>query len=82
MHSKHQHWKPAFVFRTVLLPRGYNNILPLYLNYLWIIHLVRMQNFFKKLTLLIHFLTLTRMCAYQGVRNVSFSKNIGYVLNE
>ena len=27
-------------------------------------------------------LTRTRMCAYQGVRNVSFSENFAHVLNE
>ena len=35
---------------------------------LGIIHLVRMQN--------------TRTCAHQGVRNVSFSEDFEYVLNE
>ena len=37
-----------------------------------IIHSVGTQNFPKK----------TRMCAYQGVRNVSFPENIGKTLNE
>ena len=42
------------------------------------------QNFQKNL----HFLSLDhiekgrRKCSYQGVRNVSFSENLAYVLNE
>ena len=42
-----------------------------------VIHLVRTQNFSKSYYPLIR----TRMCAYQKVRNVSFSKNFVYVLN-
>ena len=38
-----------------------------------IIHLVRTKNFPKKLTF---------KCAYQGVRNVSFSENFTYVVNK
>ena len=39
------------------------------------IHLVCTKNFLENY----HFLT-SYMCIYQGVRNVSFLKNIGYVL--
>ena len=43
------------------------------------IHLVSTQNFPKNS----HFLPLwyARTCAYQGVRNVSFSENFAYILN-
>ena len=43
------------------------------------IHLVLTQNFPKNW----HFLPpiRTRTCAYQGIRNVSFSENFAYVLN-
>ena len=45
-----------------------------------IIHLIRTLNFPKKE----HFWPLigTRTCAYQGVRNISFSVNFAYVLTE
>ena len=42
-----------------------------------IIHLVRLQNFPKNYTLI-----RIRTCAYQGVRNISFSENFANVLNE
>ena len=29
-----------------------------------------------------HPLLLTRLCAYQGVRNVSFSENFAHIMNE
>ena len=48
--------------------------------FLWIMYLVRTQNFPK--TNISDPLIHTRMCAYQGVRNVSFSENFAYVLNE
>ena len=44
-----------------------------------VIHEVRTQNFPK--TNISNPLILTRTCAYQGVRNVSFSENFAYVLN-
>ena len=47
---------------------------------LGIIHLVRTQNFSK--TTISHPLIRTLTFAYQGVRNVSFSENFAYVLNE
>ena len=45
-----------------------------------IIHLVHRPNFPKNY----HFLPLihTRMCAYQGVSNVSFLENFAHVVNE
>ena len=49
-------------------------------NELRVIHLVRTQNFLK--TNVSYPLIHTRTCAYQGVRNVSFSENFAYVLNE
>ena len=50
---------------------------------LWyeVIHSVHTQDFPKNS----HFLhpdTYTPSCAYQGVRNVSFSENFAYILNE
>ena len=45
-----------------------------------IISLVHTQIFPKNLTFVIPWYVHT--CAYQGIRNVSFSKNFGYVLNE
>ena len=45
-----------------------------------IIHLLR-SNIFRKTNISYH-LIRTRACGYQGVRNVSFSKNVAYVLNE
>ena len=44
-----------------------------------IIHLVRTQNFPK--TSISYPLIRTHTCAYQGVRNVSFSENFAYVLD-
>ena len=47
---------------------------------LGITHFVRTQNFRK--TNISYPLMRTRTCVYQGVRNVSFSENFAYVLNE
>ena len=47
---------------------------------LGIIHLVRKQIFRE--TNISYPLIRTSTCAYQGVRNVSFSENFAYVLNE
>ena len=44
-----------------------------------IIHLVRLQNFPKKLN---YSLIRTPACTYQGVRNVGFTENFANVLNE
>ena len=47
---------------------------------LWIIHLLRTENFSK--TNISYPNIRTSTCAYQGVRNVSFPENFAYVLNE
>ena len=44
------------------------------------IYLVRTQTFRK--TKISYPLVRTRACAYQGVRNVTFSEHFAYVLNE
>ena len=49
-------------------------------NYFGIIHLVRTQIFWK--TNISYLLIRTRMRAYQGARNFSFSENFAYALNE
>ena len=49
-------------------------------SWLGIIHLVRSKTFRK--TKISYPLIRTPMCVYQGVRNVSFSENFAYVLNE
>ena len=39
--------------------------------------------FLEKLTFLISYLLIhTRSCAYQGIRNVTFTENFAYILNE
>ena len=43
----------------------------------WTIHLLRTQNFRK--TNISNPMIRKRTCAYQGVRNVSFSENFEYV---
>ena len=45
-------------------------------------HLLCLQNFPKKKKNISYPVRRTRMCACQGVRNVSFSENFANVLNE
>ena len=55
------------------------SLFPLF-TYYGIIHLVRTQIFQK--TNISDPLIRTLTCAYQGVRNISFSENVAYVLDE
>ena len=47
-----------------------------------IIHLLRMLFFFSRKTNISYSLKRKCMCAYQGVKNVTFSENFAYALND